>query len=119
MSIDELLALVNRIALFRLNEEDADALRRGIVALGESRDRYQLALEEEHEMHADAIKDRDALRAENAELKAKLAKIEHVAWHLLDDSEEDMERGAVTVDPATAAELGALLPEDHPLSHLK
>lgn len=54
----------------------------------------------------------DALRDENDALRARVAKLEHEAWHLLDNSEE--RTNEIVVDRADVARLAALLPEEHP-----
>jgi len=46
----------------------------------------------------------------------RLQEIEHLAWHMMDDSEEDAQTGVVTIEPMREDydKLAALLPEDHP-----
>jgi hypothetical protein len=47
---------------------------------------------------------------------ARLREIEHLAWHLMDDSEEDATTGEITIRPTREDyhALSKLLPEDHP-----
>lgn len=47
---------------------------------------------------------------------ARLREIEHVAWHLLDDAEENAQTGDITLFRGSGdyEKLCALLPEDHP-----
>lgn len=46
----------------------------------------------------------------------RLREIEHIAWHLLDDSEEDSQTGQVTIRPMQEDwnKLSNLLSEKHP-----
>ena len=45
---------------------------------------------------------------------ARLEKIEHAAWHLLDDSAQHVREGIIVVDQKRFDALSKLLPEDHP-----
>lgn len=47
---------------------------------------------------------------------SRLREIEHLAWHMMDDSEENGGTGQVTITPMREdyEKLAALLPEDHP-----
>ena len=61
-----------------------------------------------------ALRACDAL--EVAKDAVRLREIEHLAWHLLDDSEENAQTGEITIHPLRDDydKLSALLPEDHP-----
>lgn len=58
-----------------------------------------------------------ALKAMSAELK-RLREIEHLAWHLMDDSEENATTGEFVIRPLRedALRLSELLPEEHPVA---
>lgn len=45
---------------------------------------------------------------------SRLRKIEHAAWHLLDDSEHRMDSGEIVVQKENFDALSALLSEGHP-----
>lgn len=56
-------------------------------------------------------------RSQITKLKAevdRLHEIEHQAWHLLDDSAENMTTGEITVMKENYEALSKLLPEGHP-----
>lgn len=52
----------------------------------------------------------------SAEELNRLREIEHLAWHMMDDSAEDAQTGEVTIQPMREDydALAKLLPEDHP-----